>query len=197
MFNRSCDNYPENPSEYSKKRGNRGLRPQQRYAIIDRGKDDTMHRTAAILTLLLIIPAAVSGQGTADSARVDTIVVRPKPSCLTLPAEYYHTRIDYSLSMPDRPRTPNLSGFEVYRLSRMQCTIKGAGAGMTAGFMAGAFGEMAGAWNEKTAFTIAGALAVFGALYGGGVKADDDGWNLQIRLDKDNLPPGPTQLPRK
>lgn len=145
-----------------------------------------MRRIAAILFLLSMIPPlSVAGQGIADSATVDTIVVKPRPSCLTLPAQYYHTKIDYSLSVTSAPRTPSLSGYEVYRLSRMQCTIKGAGMGATAGFMAGAFGQMAGAWDEDTAFAIAGALAVFGALYGGGVKADDDGWNLQIRLNSD------------
>jgi len=145
-----------------------------------------MHRIAVILFLFFVIlPLSATGQGIADSATVDTIIVKPRPSCLTLPAQYYHTKIDYSLSMPGKSQTPNLSGFEVYRLSRMQCTFKGAGMGATAGFMAGAFGEMAGAWNEDTAFAIAGAMAVFGALYGGGVKADDDGWNLQIRLNSD------------
>jgi hypothetical protein len=157
-----------------------------------------MHRNTVILFLLtMIMPFAVTGQGIADNAAVDTTVVKPKPSCLTLPRQYYNTTIDYSLTMPDRPQTPNLSGYEVYRLSKMQCTLKGAGMGATAGFMAGAFGEMAGAWNEDTAFAIAGALAVFGALYGGGVKADDKDWNLQIRLDHDGSPPGSTQFPRK
>lgn len=146
-----------------------------------------MRRIAVILFLfLLILPLSATGQGIADSARVDTIVVKPKPSCLSLPAHYYQTKIDYSLSMFDKSQTPNLSGFEVYRLSRMQSTLKGAGMGMTAGFMAGAFGEMAGAWNEDAAFAVAGAMAVFGALYGGGVKADEKGWNLQIRLKPDN-----------
>ncbi len=157
-----------------------------------------MRRTAIILFLLsVILPLSTHGQGIADGARVDTIVVKPKPSCLTLPTHYYHTKIDYSLSSTVAKRTPNLSGFEVYRLSKMQCTLKGAGMGATAGFMAGAFGEMAGAWDEDAAFAIAGALAVFGALYGGGVKAEDKGWNLQIRLDQDNSPPGSTQFPRK
>jgi len=157
-----------------------------------------MRRNAAILFLfIMILPLAATGQGIADGAVVDTIVVKPKLSCLTLPPHYYQTKIDYSLSIPDKPQTPNLSGFEVYRLSRMQCTLKGAGVGATAGFIAGAFGEMAGGWNEDAAFAIAGAMAVFGALYGGGVKADDKGWNLQIRLDQDNVPPGSTQLPRK
>ncbi len=153
-----------------------------------------------ILTILLLtsimLPFSASGQEFAEDTEVDTIVVKPRRSCLTLPAHYYHTKIDYSLSMPERPQTPNLSGYEVYRLTRMQCTLKGAGMGATAGFMAGAFGEMMGAWDEKNAFAIAGALAVFGALYGGGVKADDKGFNLQIRLDQDS-PPGSTQFPRK
>jgi len=140
---------------------------------------------------------SAAGQGIADSATVDTIVVRPKPSCLSLPSRYYHTRIDYTLHPASAPATPNLSGFEVYRLSRMQCTLKGAGAAATAGFMAGAFGEMAGAWNEDTAFAIAGAMALFGAIYGGGVKADDRSWNLQIRLDREDPPPGSTRFPRK
>jgi hypothetical protein len=157
-----------------------------------------MRLTEAIFFLyLIILPLSVSGQGISDGATVDTIVVKPKPSCLTLPRQYCNTTIDYSLTMPDRPQTPNLSGYEVYRLSKMQCTLKGAGMGATAGFMAGAFGEMAGTWDEDTAFAIAGALAVFGALYGGGVKADDKDWNLQIRLDHDGSPPGSTQFPRK
>lgn len=144
-----------------------------------------MHRIAAILFLLsMILPLSVIGQGIADSATVDTIVVKPRPSCLILPAQYYNTKIDYSLSVTAVPRTPSLSGYEVYRLSRMQCTLKGVGLGATGGFMAGAFGEMAGVWDEETSFAIAGALAIFGALYGGG-KADDERWNLQIRLDSD------------
>ena len=156
-----------------------------------------MNRKAAILLLILFsVPLSASGQGIADSATVDTIVVKPRPSCLSLPARYYHAKIDYSLTMPGRPQTPSLTGYEYYQLSPMQCAMKGAGMGMTAGFMAGAFGEMAGVWNEDVAFGIAGALAVFGALYGGR-KADDDGWNLNIRLNQEDQPPGSTQFPRK
>ena len=70
-----------------------------------------------LLMISVILPVSASGQEFAEDAEVDTIVVKPKPSCLTLPAQYYHTKIDYSLSMPERSQTPNLSGFEVYRLS--------------------------------------------------------------------------------
>jgi hypothetical protein len=139
----------------------------------------------SIVLIMLIAPADICGQGIADSARVDTIVVKPRPSCLALPGHYYRPSVSYELSAAERPQTPNLSGIEVYRLSRMRCTIKGAGMGATAGFMAGAFGEMMGAWDEKSSWYLAGALAAFGALYGGGLKADDSGWNLQIRLEPD------------
>jgi len=152
-----------------------------------------MNRSAVILAAALTAASPASGQVTADSARVDTIVVRPRPSVLALPARYYQTRIDYSLTMPAGSDRPNLSGYEVYRLSRMQSTIKGAGMGMTAGFMAGALGQMTGAWDERSAFAIGGAMALFGALYGNR-RADDSGWNLNIRLQQDR-PPGSVRLP--
>ena len=139
--------------------------------------------SAGLFLLLVILPMTVSGQGFTDSAPVDTITVKAYSSNLVLPARYYHTNINFDLSAIEVPHKPNLSGYEVYRLSRMRCTIKGAGMGATAGFMAGAFGEMAGAWDEKSCWYIAGAMAAFGALYGGGVKADDKEWNLQIRLE--------------
>jgi len=136
-------------------------------------------------------PAA--GQLIDEIGRVDTIVVNPPFSVLRLPARYTQPRLDFSLSAPARP---NLSGFELYSLTPMESTMKGAGAGMTLGFMAGALGEMTGAWNEKSAFGIAGAAAIFGALYGNS-RADDSRWNLRIRLDQGSSPPGSTQLPRK
>ena len=136
-------------------------------------------------------PAA--GQLIDEIGRVDTIVVTPPFSCLRLPALYTEPRLDFSLSEPARP---NLSGFELYSLTPMESTMKGASAGMTLGFMAGALGEMTGAWNEKSAFGIAGAAAIFGALYGNS-RADDSRWNLRIRLDQGSSPPGSTQLPRK
>jgi hypothetical protein len=151
-------------------------------------------RAAALFALALAGAAAPAGTQLVDeSARVDTIVVNPPFSCLRLPASYTEPRLDFSLSPPVRP---NLSGFELYRLSPMESTLKGASAGMTMGFMAGALGEMTGAWNEKSAFGIAGAAAIFGALYGNS-RSDDSRWNLRIRLDQGSSPPGSTRLPRK
>lgn len=148
---------------------------------------------AALLAAALAVAASpAAGQGSGGAARVDTIVVRPPLSSLVLPARYTEPRLDFS-----RPSTarPNLSGFELCRLSPMESTLKGAGAGMTLGLMAGALGEMTGAWDEKSAFGIAGAMAAFGALYGA-TRVDDGRWNLRIRLDRDASPPGSTRLPR-
>ncbi|MDD3643221.1 MAG: hypothetical protein PHQ19_07165 [Candidatus Krumholzibacteria bacterium] len=149
----------------------------------------------AAAVLAMAHPGAASpagGQELAGGERVDTIVVRPPLFSLTLPARYTEPRLDFSLTAPARP---NLSGFELHRLSPMESTLKGAGAGMTLGFMAGALGEMGGAWDEKSAFGIAGAAAIFGALYGNS-RADDRGWSLQIRLDRDGALPGSTLPPR-
>jgi hypothetical protein len=150
--------------------------------------------SVVFVALALAGAAAPAGAQLVDeSARVDTIVVNPPFSVLRLPARYTQPRLDFSLSAPARP---NLSGFELYRISPMESTMKGASAGMTLGFMAGALGEMTGAWDEKSAFGIAGAAAIFGALYGNS-RADDSRWNLRIRLDQGSSPPGSTQLPRK
>jgi hypothetical protein len=157
-------------------------------------------KTMCLIPMILILssmvlPTAAAGQSLADSARVDTITVTPKSSCLILPPYYYKTRIDYSLTHPAEQKMPNLSGYEAYRMSTMRCTIKGAGMGMTAGMMAGAFGQMMGGWDEKSAFAIGGAAAVLGAIYGR-YRADDSGWNLNIRLQEDK-PPGSIQFDRK
>jgi hypothetical protein len=132
--------------------------------------------------VLMLTPADLAADESGDSTGIDTIVVRPGISHLVLPSRYYRADVEYLLSQPARIQAPNLSGFEFYRISRMRSTLEGAGMGATDGLMAGAFGEMAGAWDERSSWYIAGAMAAFGALYGGGIKADDENWNLRIRL---------------
>jgi hypothetical protein len=95
-------------------------------------------------------------------------------------------KIDTKLTFSVKRERPlnRLMGYEIYRASEMQCTLKGASMGASLGLMAGAFGEMMGTWDEDTSWFIGGAMAAFGALYGGKIKADDDGWSLQIRWDE-------------
>ncbi|HSG29500.1 MAG TPA: hypothetical protein VLA34_13555 [Candidatus Krumholzibacterium sp.] len=88
-----------------------------------------------------------------------------------------------------RNQTANrLLGYEYYRASKMQCTMDGAGLGASLGLMLGAFGEMTGAWNEKTSWALGGAMAAMGAFYGGKMKADDPGWYLRVRWDDKERP---------
>jgi hypothetical protein len=172
-----------------------GLSTGPVYEIMTEEVVKMRHIMISLMILSTVLPAAAAAQSLADTARVDTITVRPKSSCLTLPSYYYKTRIDYSLTHPAEQTMPNLSGYEVYRMTTMRCTIKGAGMGMTAGMMAGAFGQMVGGWDEKSAFAIGGAAAVLGAIYGR-YRAEDRGWNLNIRLQEDK-PPGSIQFDRK
>ncbi len=80
--------------------------------------------------------------------------------------------------------THTMFGYEVYRASRYECALQGAGAGMTMGMATGAFGMMTGAWDEREAWYIAGAAAAMGAIFGT-VKSDDPEWNIRIRWDPD------------
>lgn len=112
----------------------------------------------------------------------------------------YTCSLDMLMLMMDRRREPAtsvsfysrpdlnlglLSGYRVYRASPLECTLRGMGAGMTAGMAAGAFGMMTGAWNEREAWYVAGAAAAFGAILGR-VKSDDPEWNIKIKWDPDN-----------
>jgi hypothetical protein len=74
-------------------------------------------------------------------------------------------------------------GIRRVKLSRFQCGLQGAGVGTKLGMIAGAMGMMMGDWDESTGWYIAGAAAVLGALWGGTVKADDPGWNIQLRWE--------------
>ncbi|UCG53357.1 MAG: hypothetical protein JSW58_07335 [Candidatus Latescibacterota bacterium] len=76
-------------------------------------------------------------------------------------------------------------GYETYRLSRLECAIQGADIGMTLGLAVGALGMTTGAWDERTSWYLAGAMAALGAFFGGSAKADDPRWNLRVRWHPD------------
>lgn len=77
-----------------------------------------------------------------------------------------------------------LGGYRVYRASPYEMALRGAGAGMTMGAMAGAMGMMTDAWDEDEAWYVAGAAAALGAIFGIS-KSDDPEWNIRIRWDPD------------
>lgn len=152
------------------------------------------HRTAiAIAVAFLLFPAASHGQttGPADTLSAEP-VVSPGDSSSNISLGML------MLMMDDRMRSATtlsfysspeynmrlLLGYETYRAPAYQCALRGAGAGMSLGMAAGAFGMMTGAWDERRAWYVAGAAAAAGALLGT-VKSDDPEWNIRIRWDPD------------
>jgi hypothetical protein len=155
----------------------------------------------AALCAVLIAPgsmrahAAVLGRPSVDSVSVgsalpgpparaagDTAAAPSNRFLLLLPNRYL-TSTSLTFTSQFRQNADRLLGFDVYRASRFECATLGAGAGMTVGMAAGAFGMMTGAWDERSALCIGGAMTALGALYGGWLKADDPKFNLRIRLE--------------
>ncbi len=130
-------------------------------------------------------PARADSDSVRAGSDPDSFDLSGRSSLLHFPSNLENINTNLVFSVRKQRPANSLMGYEIYRASRMQCTVKGASAGATLGLMAGAFGEMVGAWDDDTSWYIGGAMAAFGALYGGKIKADDDGWSLQIRWDDD------------
>ena len=79
-------------------------------------------------------------------------------------------------------------GVERYELSKTQCALFGADTGMTLGLMAGALGMTVGLWDERTAWSIAGAAAALGAVRGMSV-ADEPAFRIRLRWDDSSRGP--------
>lgn len=125
------------------------------------------------------VRAGSSRSGSPDSTPSVSFERNP---LLQLPAEYAVPRM--SLMFTAEPRLmPDFTGYTTRRRSRAEMTLMGAGSAASLGLAAGAMGEMLGAWDEDASWVIGGVMAAFGALYGGGIKADDSSWNLDIRWD--------------
>jgi hypothetical protein len=132
-------------------------------------------------------PARAAGDSadarhTRAQAPGDTAAAPSNRFLLLLPNRYL-TSTSLTFTSQFRQNADRLLGFDVYRASRFECATLGAGAGMTVGMAAGAFGMMTGAWDERSALCIGGAMTALGALYGGWLKADDPKFNLRIRLE--------------
>jgi hypothetical protein len=147
----------------------------------------------AIIIALSTLPVVSRGQA-ADP--VDTLsaepALAPNDSSSNVSIGMLMLRMDKlrrratSLSFYSRPdlNLYTLYGYEIYKASHYECVLRGAGAGMSMGMAAGAFGMMTGAWNERQAWYIAGAAAAAGALFGR-AKSDDPEWNIRIRWKPD------------
>jgi hypothetical protein len=147
----------------------------------------------AVFVVLLIMPAVSTAQTTdgegapqpSPQAPEDSSAAPPVRSLLLLPDRFCRTNTTLTFTMRPTESANKLMGFELYKASRLECAYRGAGMGMTVGMAAGAFGMMAGTWDERETWYIAGAMAALGTLYGGLFKADDPKWNLRIRIEPD------------
>ncbi|MFH1681725.1 MAG: hypothetical protein ABIH26_13920 [Candidatus Eisenbacteria bacterium] len=91
-------------------------------------------------------------------------------------------RSDASISLLRRqaPRLDALFIPRVRELSRFDCALKGAGAGMQMGLFLGALaGELRGTGNDPVDWYLMGACAATGALLGGTVGAETSSWNVR------------------
>ncbi len=79
-------------------------------------------------------------------------------------------------------------GIERYEMSKVQCALTGADAGLTLGLIAGALGMTAGLWDERTAWYLGGAAAALGTLWGASM-ADEPKFRVRIRWDDSDRRP--------
>ncbi len=161
--------------------------------LIEEEKRVRRRTIAAIFMTLLLVSGPSHGQGAepGDSLSAEPVPARSDSSLnvslgMLMLMMDNRTRVATSLSFYGRPdlNLPALYGYEVYRASPYECTLRGAGMGMSLGMAAGAFGMMTGAWDERRAWYIAGAAAAGGALFGR-AKSDDPGWSIGVRLKPD------------
>lgn len=156
-------------------------------------KGGSMARPGAIamLAALLFLPVVSLAQATDEerapsqpvAAFEDSSAVFTRSTLLFLSDYPYKPETSLPQSIYLGKGNSTLLNFEVYRASRLECALQGASAGMTLGMATGAFGMMTGTWDERSAWYITGAMAAFGAIFGGTVKADDPTWNLRIRWE--------------
>jgi hypothetical protein len=152
-----------------------------------------IRRAAIAVSIACILLSAIShaqttGEGAAPpsgaEAAVDSSRVQSLGMMMLMTDERFQSRMRLSFSSRPELDMHTLLGYRMYRASTYEMALQGAGAGMTMGAMAGAFGMMTGAWDEREAWAVTGAAAALGAIVGT-VKSDDAEWNIRIRWDPD------------
>ena len=146
-------------------------------------------------TLFLIAVAwCVFAAAARPQTPVDSL---PKPSVIRSDSTLVPAPLEARMSLTDRfeqntarPLSTYLGvsaarfyGWEWYERPRFECVVAGADMGLTCGLIAGAAGMTSGAWDEPTAWYIAGAAAMLGAIFGGKVMANDPQFRVRLRWE--------------
>jgi len=79
-----------------------------------------------------------------------------------------------------------LYGPRIYRLSRFESSLKGAGAGARLGLFLGAIANSVGGRNDPMTFYMMGAGAAAGALFGGTLGAEHSRWSVGVDWGREN-----------
>jgi hypothetical protein len=146
-------------------------------------------------TLFLVAVVLCSfAVGASPQAQTDSLpgasAARSDTSLIAAPFEASISLTDNFEQNTARPLTAYLGvsasrfyGWERYKLSRYECVLQGADMGLTYGLVAGAAGMSRGAWDEPTAWYIAGAAAMLGAIFGNKVLANDPEFRVRLRWE--------------
>lgn len=155
---------------------------------------------SSFLIFVLVVSIATSALTEETSPLPPGIGPRLQATNLFGSATTQPLRYSLSISNPDNTRNSDLSTTaafslnrygtfptsqlyrpRLYKLSRFQCAMKGAGAGTSLGLFAGALARnFNGNWNMNNSWHMAGAAAAAGALLGGTLGAENSKWNVGV-----------------
>jgi hypothetical protein len=164
--------------------------------------------------LLLGLPAPLSASGKADSLSAESPVEAGTGPRLFAPAFHRRTGLEqwrfrfiapdttyrrpvvtapgagFSLHRFGRLPTTELYRPRLYRLSRFDCALRGAGAGMQLGFVLGSLADEFGAApNDRFRWYLGAAAAATGAILGGTLGAEDSRWNVGVEWSPEGEDP--------
>jgi hypothetical protein len=135
------------------------------------------------------LPAGASPQAQTDSVpeipavRSDTsLVVTPFTTSISL-TERFEQNTARPLSSYLGVSAARFYGWEKVERPRYECVLLGADMGFTYGLVAGAAGMSAGVWDEPTAWYVAGAAAMLGAILGNKLMANDPAFRVRLKWE--------------
>jgi len=149
-----------------------------------------MARTLYLIAVASCVYAAAAWPQTPADSLLKPSVIRSDSALVPASLEARMSLTDRFEQNTARPLSTYLGvsaarfyGWEWYELPRFECVVAGADMGLTCGLIAGAAGMTSGAWDEPTAWYIAGAAAMLGAIFGGKVMANDPQFRVRLRWE--------------
>lgn len=144
-----------------------------------------------LFAFLLPVLSSVAANG-ADAGDLPKTATRTGPRLL-FPSLYKNLKLEQpvppsvlSLSSTRGILPEPIYGPRIYRLSRFESSLKGAGTGARLGLFLGAIANSVGGRNDPMTFYMMGAGAAAGALFGGTLGAEHSRWSVGVDWGADN-----------